>query len=286
MFNWFRQWSLLKKIIVGVPSFIIAIIASMIATGAYPVLVSVGQFILANLWLLIIVFAVFLGFSVFFKELAILRAQRNNLKASLEGRNKLFRVVDSLLRLLPSLISAEDPNKEEEMHRLMRSLLANATKLVPQVYGASLFLPNESCQEMTIWEHQGVPGDSAARAKCYIGPADVNRKRGIAGEAFVKKELILTHLIGQDEDGQWQFDKPSYIDFTEEGTYPAFKSLVCIPIIAGTSSIDCLGVVCLDSANVAAFDSPDAQELLKLLARYFASAILIRQEIQSGQRIT
>ena len=284
MFTWFRRWSLLKKTIVGVPSFIIAIVASMIATGAYPIIISVLllvlKFIIVNFVFCIIILVSFACFFVLFAAYQSMKGERDNLKASLDGKNKLFRVVDSLLRLLPSLVSTKNPNKKEEIHRLMRSLLANTTKVIPQVYGASLFLPDAKGEELTIWESHGVPGDSAARARCYIGSTDVHRKNGIAGEAFIKREIVVTHLVGQDEDGQWKFDKPSYIDFTEESTYPTFHSLVCVPIVIGAGSNDCLGVICLDSASMEAFDPPGVQELLKLLARYLASAVLICQEVQ------
>ena len=214
-------------------------------------------------------------------QISNLTTEIGSLQIKLDGNNQWFELADASMILMPSLISTQ--NIDTEMHRFIKKLLASATRVFSKVYGSSLFLPDIANKEdLTIWEHYQVPTDSVMRAKCYIGPARLDRKRGVAGEAFLKKEVIVAHITKeQDENGQWKFDKESYIPFTEEGTYPAFNSFACVPIIVGASSNDCLGVVCVDSVDIAAFDSVDVREILLRLGRYIGAALLIYRELQN-----
>jgi hypothetical protein len=212
-----------------------------------------------------------------------LTTEIGNLRLKLDGNNQWFELTDSLMRLLPSLIESVDIN--DEMHRFIKRILSSSTHLFSKVYGSSLFLLDSQNKEvLTIWEYYQTPADSAARAKCYIGPARPGEKRGVAGEAYVKRSIIIAHMTQEKDDhGQWKFDKDSYIPFTEEGTYPAFNSFACAPIIVGTGPNDCLGVVCVDSTDFSAFDTKDVQEILIRLGRYIGAALLIYNALQNAR---
>ena len=109
--------------------------------------------------------------------------------------------------------------------------------------------------------------------------------RGIAGEAFFYRQLRVAHI--KKENGRWERepDSKSYIEFDKERPYPPYCSLVCVPIFFKEDAIDCLGVVCFDSENPAAFDPPEVQKMLETLATRIAALLLIYQQLQIANQV-
>ena len=204
----------------------------------------------------------------------------HSLHKQLESEAALFTLEEGLLRLIPGLMFAQTADKEEAMHRLITKLLVDAISVLSGVYGASLFLPDTNKEVLNIWESHGVPHATLAQALCYIGSRRPDRKTGVAGEAFIKQEIIIAHNTHEkNQDGSWKFDRDSYIDFTGTGVPPPFNTLACVPLLDRQGSHETLGVLCFDSGEKEAFDSPTIQKKLILIGRCFTSALLIYQEV-------
>src|SRR5205807_285152 len=99
------------------------------------------------------------------------------------------------------------------------------------VHRGSILLPDTTGEYLKVWVHHQMPATSVARTVLYIGPDDNRRKReqGVAGEAFIKQEIIIAHLKKENE--QYRFDKKSYIEFDGQRVFPPYSSFVCVPII-------------------------------------------------------
>lgn len=136
---------------------------------------------------------------------------------------------------------------EKAMKNLVFKFLMNATKAFPgDVHRASLLLPDAKKEYLKIWEGYQMADESKFRAHFYIGTKEMDKMRGIAGEAFFYRQLRVAHI--KKENGCWERepDSKSYIEFDKERPYPPYCSLVCVPIFFKEDAIDCLGVVCFD----------------------------------------
>ncbi len=217
-----------------------------------------------------------------FQERKSLTYDLENLRYKLEGKDILVRLDDSLLRLLPSLISATDV--DDEVHKLIKKVLRDVTKAFPKdIPRGSLFRPDAPGEYLTLWEFNGAMDDeSRVRKKFYIGSARSDVKRGVAGEAFCAKELLVTRIEEVANECKWKANREYYICFEpdEDGTfipYPPYRSFICAPIIVETA---CLGVLCFDSNNISIFDNAEVQEMIQLLSRRIGSVLLIYQKLQ------
>src|SRR5437588_4963325 len=311
MIKHFRQWSWLKKIMFS--SFVVAVVTGALANAITPFFSSTVQFIfefaLANLgW--VITLAIFAIIALLISllrdkasklqiedmnkklsnvdnEMSGLNIKVDLLNADLEKNKQLLHFTGhSLLQRLPELISAQDlKDLDERMDHFLKDLLADATSLASEVYGASLFLPDLNEKDyLRIWAAYQVAEDSRLLARCYIGP-ETGRKRGIAGEAYIQGKAVVTRQVYEkDQDGHWKFDNDSYIHFPKSRTYPAFKSNICVPIaevpLSGGTSSKPLGALCFDSDNTTSFNSLAVQDALKQLGQYIASVLLIYQKLR------
>ena len=202
----------------------------------------------------------------------------------LASREKMLELDESLLRLIASVMSEE--NLEKAMKNLVLKFLMSATSAFPgDVHRASLLLPDAKKEYLRIWEGYQMPDESKIRTHFYIGTKEMDRMRGIAGEAFFYRQLRVAHI--KKENGRWEreSDSKGYIEFDKERPYPPYCSLVCVPIFFGKDRDDCLGVVCFDSENTAAFDPPEVQKMLKTLAKRIASILFIYQQLQMANLV-
>jgi putative methionine-R-sulfoxide reductase with GAF domain len=203
---------------------------------------------------------------------------RQAIGTRLKETRSLFEIDESLLRLLPNLVSAQDQN--QEVHKIIQKFLYQITQMFSKNVERVLFLHPDPTQEyLVIWVYYGRWLDEANKQtkKFYIGPHDDTRKRGVAGEAFCTSKTIIAHI--KMENGNCKSDKEScYISF--DGEEPSYRSLACIPIIAGGKLDDRLGVLCMDSKNPSIFDDPVSEEILELLGRQIAAMLKIYEELQ------
>lgn len=213
-------------------------------------------------------------------KLEALSKERDTLNKELSTLNKVVALDNSVSRLLPSLISARD--LEEEMRKLVKKLLEDACgTFAGDVDRASLFLPDSGAgnEYLTFWEGYQMPRESILRTRFYIGARDVDRVRGLAGEAFFNHQIYVGHII--KENSRWKADNSCYIDFDKKRPYPPYRSLVSVPLIIGENPTDCLGVMCFDSENATVFDPPEVQAMLLKLGARIASVLLIYQQLKT-----
>jgi len=209
----------------------------------------------------------------------------------LNEKQLLFVLDDSLMRLLPSMITTtrSDENEldlDERMHILLDRLLDITARAFPQdVRRGILFRPDPDRKHLIIWDHYGwVNKDMKGQARFDIS-GKPETKPGVAGAAFLRGETVIAHI--RQENDQYTCDKSSYVFFEGRNTPPAHFSLICVPItglITG-SSVDAdgkLGVICLDSKNPKLFDPPEIQEKLELLSRHIAAALLIHDQLSQA----
>ena len=117
--------------------------------------------------------------------------------------------------------------------------------------------------------------DSGSQKTFCIDPRKVNIARGVAAEAFVKREVIIAHV--SINNGRIVCDEPSYIP-SRNSIAPFCGSLICIPIISEENNDRCLGVLCFDSYDRAAFNAPIIRDILLLLARHAALVLSINEK--------
>ncbi len=304
MFKQLRQWQQKRRIGNVIYGIILGIVSSLIAAAIvtnYSLVVEPARkLVLANLgWL--IAFGILLVAAIgtnLYRDLAWQRdreAWRNNLAdlsskletltTNLGWGDQLLEIVSLLLSRLPKLIAPKDLHSyDKASHSFMHDLLADATQLTtnitPGVYGASLYRPDEKKVQLTIWEAYQVSEDSRRNALCYIGPR-TDIKRGVAGECFCEKTVLVAHKTNQiDKNKDWVFDRESYLHF---GKPPVFESFICVPVL--TVSDECLAVLCLDSSNVAAFDNIVVQKTLQQLGRIIASIIILHEDLERKHKV-
>lgn len=229
-----------------------------------------------------------------------------------QALNRLNDVVNldtTLLKLLPNLISVSSNEREEALRRTLVDLLLEGTRtFAGDVHRASILLPDSTGEHLKIWAHAEMPQGTVDTIQFYIGSDSLKRKReqGVAGEAFLKQEIIVIHVKKittraakrqttasssrqqpgsntYNEKHKYTIDKTSYLEFSDNRPFPPYSSFVCVPIVGSTSSSTtasspCLGIVCFDSWNSIAFDSPAAQDLLQALGSRIASVLLIYRQ--------
>ena len=308
-----KQWSWVKKIIFS--SFVAAIIAGVVANALTPSFSSLMQslfiFALKNIFVVItpiIISALFIfiilqrnrafkeAIESMRKKLAEANCEkseistiRDALTANLDKSKQLLHFVEySSLKSSQNLLSAQDATDlERRMHQFLKDFLADATGLIPEVYAASLLLPDSTDKDyLTIWEGYQVPEDSRIRTKCYIG-ADRDRKRGLAGQAYMQNKAVIAHQTHERGlDDNWKFDNDNYVHYAGTGTYPAFESFICVPI-AEVPSVNgppspALGALCFDSQRLKTFDSSFVQDTLKQLGQCLASALLTYNKLKQN----
>ncbi len=185
---------------------------------------------------------------------------------------------DSLLRMLTTLISAQD--LREEMVRLLEQLLLDTIQSLPgDFFRASIMLPDSRGEYLRIRVNYRMSQGSINQAKFYIGK-DTNRnaERGTAGHTYLDGTLRVGHI--KKEGNEWTCDRGDFIHFDHTHHYPSYFSFITVPII-GTPSLpvgnipNCLGVVCFDSHNKTVFDSPAIKTVLETLGRRIAVALSI-----------
>lgn len=308
-----KQWSWVKKIIFS--SFVAAIVTGVVANALTPSFSSLMQslflFAFKNVFVVITPIIVAALFTLIIlqrnrafkeviesmgKQLAEATREKSEisivkdvLTANLDKSQQLLHFVEySSLKSSRELLSAQDvTDLDRKMHQFLKDFMADATGLIPEVYGASLLLPDSIDKDyLTIWEGYQVPEDSKIRTRCYIG-ADSDKKRGVAGQAYVQNKAVISHQThAKGLDNNWKFDNDDYIHFAGKGTYPAFESFICVPI-AEVPSVNgppspALGALCFDSQKLTAFDSPFVQDTLKQLGQCVASALLTYNKLRQN----
>ena len=304
--NWWRR---VKKLpprvktgvwVTSLVALVTAAVSGVIGNGAYAsflwLLDQIRGFMQANSpsWVIVysswVILLALIAFGVW--DRINLRRSVGSLKHAIDHINNLD---DTLVNCAPQLLSPKKPDHslEDEVRFIVGRLLKQATEAFPRdVHRAVFFRPDpaRNGKYLELWEEcGGIDKNNIKRKNFYIGEErQPGVQRGIAGEAFHKRNIIVAHI--KDHNGVWKgkADKDAYICFDEERieagqlTYPRppYTSLACVPLVIHKGGKDCLGVVCFDSNNPYIFDPPQAKALLFLLAARLRAIMVIHREVE------
>ncbi len=142
-------------------------------------------------------------------QLSEMETKLSELSNKVNQEDFLLDTADSLLRLIPDLISTQD--LDDEMHKIIQQILYKVTQsFTSNIRRCLLFLPDEKFEYLSIWDHYGwMEQKEREQKKFYVGPAKPGWQRGIAGEAFVNRTLLDAHITV--EDSKFKCNRESYI---------------------------------------------------------------------------
>ena len=194
-----------------------------------------------------------------------------------QEKDFLLDLDKTLDALLSTTISIQDPNCR--LHEFVSRAFENIMgKTLKDVRRALLFLPDPRRETLIILDAHGwVDRGSESQKTFCIDLQKGNSARGVAGEAFIKRETIVAHVAM--ENGFPRCDKASYIP-SRDSVYPFSGSLICIPILVGEEANDCLGVLCVDSYNLATFETLMVQHALHLVTRRISMLLLMSEKVK------
>lgn len=293
-----RGWLFLRRISrLGWGAIIAAIVLGVLANFVYAALPQVWQHLVnlmsMSLLLWIITFVALLCCAVVFflwkQDTRSWNMRLADLSCKLDEKKLLFVLDDSLMRLLPSMITTTKSDAldlDKRMHKLIDKLLDVTAKAFPQdVRRGILFRPDADRKHLIVWDLYGWVNREMKGQAIFDISGKADTRPGVAGNVFLKGETVIAHIV--KKGGQYTWDQSSYISFEKQNDPPPHSSLICVPItgLIPGSSIDAdgkLGVVCLDSKNLTLFDPPEIQEKLALLSRHIAAALLIHDQLSQA----
>lgn len=277
--NW-SKYPIIGAIVTAISSILAAMVEGIIGNRAdlgFSWLVDQVGHLTVITWLLVLLICSLILLS--FCTVSWLRTRHE--LAELNRRSERLLVMDhTLLRHLSILVSVDD--MDTVLHELVDKLLYDAVQEFPEVRKASLLLPDIEREYLLIRQSSGWVGEHRdPHIRFYIGSHIHDRKGGAAGEAFLKKELIVTKFT--NIDGAIMPNRGSYVFFGDDREDLPYRSLVCVPIIAGKNVRDseCMGVICLDSKHADAFDAPSVHTILHVLSKRMAAALEIYYRLQN-----
>ncbi|MBH8552975.1 hypothetical protein I8751_11470 [Nostocaceae cyanobacterium CENA357] len=197
---------------------------------------------------------------------------------------KLNKLDESLLLLLPEL--SANPDINEALKRLFEDFISRTLDVLQLLDGCGIAVyapdPNDS-DFLNTWCQLESPNENKEKARFYIG-SDTSRKRGVAGNTFLDKNRRVVHLTRKN--GAWQADSHEYVFLVDSRSRRrlSYRTLITIPISGDAN--DNLGVLCLYSNNITAFDSIAVQDLLVAIAGRLSAAMLLARTYRAQPMTT
>ncbi|WP_414623859.1 GAF domain-containing protein [Calothrix sp. CCY 0018] len=185
---------------------------------------------------------------------------------------KLNSLDETLLLLLPKLYTASDA--DQALRRFFDEFLYQTLEFLQPLDGCGISIysldPNDPDYLIAYCQCES-PNEKPSKARFYVGQG-VNTKRGVAGFTFLDQKSQIVHI--SRKNGKFYADHPEYI-FLEKNDRRryTYMSLITVPIIGDRN--DSLGVLCLYSSSVTAFDSMSVREILIAIAHRLSAAMLI-----------
>jgi len=196
-----------------------------------------------------------------------------NFEAAIEKADQLAKLNQSVFNLLASLPIGSNP--EIGIEQILRDCITDATLILGKGVNRGYVLqPNETDYLVPLASYQ-MPQDSLRLTRFYIGK-DTVTERGIAGCAYVERELKVVHF---NENGQ--ADDERYLVSPNRPRQP-YDSFIAIPI--STPKKDYIGVLCLDSQYKETFDSDEVQDVLRFVASTIGVVIQIGHKLGAAAR--
>ncbi len=207
-------------------------------------------------------------------------AAAERLKAALDNMQEILNLRASLLILLEQLAASED--RKRGMSKLLGEYLLDAMRAVgSDVRRATILVPNQKGDYLVPWVNFAMPSTSLRKDRFYIGDRP-DRKRGVAGVVFRSRQLLVVHV--DHDHGIPVADHSEYID-GKGGPNRAplqYRSFAAVPLERSPEDA-CLGVLCLDSGDRAAFDQPIVQDMLLEIGALIGTALVVYDRLSQPE---
>lgn len=204
---------------------------------------------------------------------------------ALKRLSRLNQLDDRLLRLLVKLNNKA--NTVDTNNGFLQDFLKDALVALDATdsCGISIYCRDPGdLNYLMRWKWYSYPSLPMTESlRFYLGDSDQGDnsiRRGVMGTTFRDKEVRIVHLYVKKE-GRWEADNPDYIMSSE--CPPPYPALITMALTTNMhDDTPSLGVLCLYSTNVQAFDSPQVRALVKSLAQRL-SIIMLTMGFQKRQ---
>jgi hypothetical protein len=187
----------------------------------------------------------------------------------------LFLQLDvSLLNQLPNLVRATE--RETAVTSILKQLLRDCSRILGPQINRAYILRVAPERRLVAWVSYQMPESEMLERSFDLNSNDP-RERGVAGDAFLKRELVVVHM-SQQRGGTWTADHDGYKVFDSERPHPPYRSFAVVPILA--SDGNCRGILCLDSQSTDIFDDEETQEFLMSLGLRIGHAMALYEAIE------
>jgi hypothetical protein len=198
-----------------------------------------------------------------------------------ESATTLARLTEldvSLLNALSSVITA--PDRDDAIKNVLQEFLRECSALFgPDANRAYILRPMQD-RVLRPWVAYQMPPETLNRT-WFIASHEQSDRLGVAGQAFILRKLIVTHMVEEGE--RWKADNDHYVVFEPRRPHPPYRSFVSVPLSVANDA-PCLGVVCFDSMNPTLFDPVEVQDLALALGLRIAQAITMHEALANEGR--
>lgn len=179
---------------------------------------------------------------------------------------------DSLLRVLARYgAGAASVGPDYAVKNLLRDF---SEVIGPDLSRGMLMLPSDDDPEFLVpfCGHE-MAKETLDQATFYIGPSPngSDRRRGVAGFAFVTGQVQIVHITKTDKG--WTSDHSEYFQHDDGRPYPPYRTFAAIPVRL-TKESECLGILCLDSQVSDLFDDQRTHSLLEQMGPRVATILM------------
>ena len=283
---------------IGWPAMVGSVILGVLGNVVFAVLSLLPQyqqqvtvFIVRTPLFWLVVYATLLGFFGIFWQLSKRRWGRRYAESHQNEMFILGSLDDSLLRLLPGLVTTDKRDGsqnghvldrrgqelDDRMDKLVTAFLENANAWVfgVQARRGLLFCPDEEKAHLVLRYKSGW-ADNLCHRMFRIN-------EGVVGEAYQKAETVVARR--KVLNGQLRWDTDSYVPSSDAMSARSHNAIVCVPVTGvpdGSGKADVLAVVCFDSTHSDLFDAPGVIETLEKLACHLATSLLIHGKLSQA----
>lgn len=197
-----------------------------------------------------------------------------SLNESWSMANRLTELDDSLLRLLPSIVSGPD------LHERVRRVLEEFLRDCAAIFGKDLqraILLTPSGDELVPLAGFEMSERTMQTRRFYVGSEDSSKVIGTAGRAYHERRLRVVNL--RRTNGRWVADDSDYAVFDHDRPHPPYVTFAAVPLLWGN---ECLGVICFDSNTPRIFEAQRTQDLLYALGRRAAATIMLYKRLKNS----
>ncbi|HEY8601384.1 MAG TPA: hypothetical protein VIL85_23355 [Thermomicrobiales bacterium] len=187
---------------------------------------------------------------------------------------------DHLFQLLSALVAASSDERDTTFKQIVVNLLQDITEVVEGVSRGALLKREDDY--LIPWVPYEMPESRINGIRFYVGNDHSRYKeRGVAGIAYETQLLQTVHI--SQEGNIWNGDHPAYTPPIDASRRPPYLSFVAIPLIGQLEegqNAEPVGVLCLDSPTLTAFDAPETPQTLLVLGDRLLIAIVIHETLR------